>query len=573
LEETNRARIEEQKKKAEEEKQQREEAERKKKEDMETRRNEQIAAASIRRVIQKLKIIKPENFELVAKELAEAKEKHLETCGSLKELVVGEVDKAVEAAQEAKRVEEERKAEIERKKQEAIEKGKASIVELEGMVDSAVAACEKLKTATAEFTGKDVAALTVKSAEEMAQAIEEVGKEAKEKHKACTEFVMKKGQEMKVVDTLEKKKAAEEQAAKAAKAAEEKAAEGAEEKAAEGEEDKKEDKKEDPNKEERPSLSRLLLKVGETGKIIDATVREATEAKTKTLKKLEAKAKMDAAASVFAKYDKDKDQFLNKKEVTAYAKGEFKFNLTTPALDFIWRVVVGDGKGVAKKDFQSLKVAVGVQREKVQDEARKEARIAKEKAIAAKKEELQKQIDGVTKEVEAAEAKLQAAEKASTLNRAKDQSIPHLRALADAAETGGEETKEAVTTAAEAVAGLARDKQDEDLADELVKWLALAEKTVKMRMMKFEGRLKKLKTNAENYRKEAQRKEDSSKPKEEKEEKEEPPEKKAKVEDAENAEKEDSSNKEEKEEPPTKKAKVEDAENKEKEDEQKTTDG
>merc|ERR1712194_685843 len=239
------------------------------------------------------------------------------------------------------------------------------------------------------------------------------------------------------------------------------------------------EEEEKPEEEKKIVLGPLLAKVSEIGRNVDAAVKEATEVREKALKKIEAKKKMDSSLSAFTKHDKDRDGFLNKKEVTAYAKVEFKFDLTTPALNAVWRVIVGEGKGVAKADFQSLKVAVGVQREKVADVKRKEVRIARETAIAAK----------------------------TVLDRKlAPHSSAYLNTVASEIDEASEEAKGAVADALEAVAGLAKDKQ-EDLEPELNLWYGNLEKNVKSKTFKFEDRLKTQKGCAEKYRADAKKKE------------------------------------------------------------------
>merc|ERR1712194_938068 len=97
-----------------------------------------------------------------------------------------EIKAALEAALEAKKAEEEKKA-------EALEKGRAAMVELQGTTEAASSSCEKLKEAVEGFKAKDAATLTAKVAEAATKNLEDLSKDAKEKVKACTDFVMKNG--------------------------------------------------------------------------------------------------------------------------------------------------------------------------------------------------------------------------------------------------------------------------------------------------------------------------------------------------------------------------------------------
>mmetsp|Transcript_91246 Transcript_91246/g.282237 ORF Transcript_91246/g.282237 Transcript_91246/m.282237 type:complete len:1100 (+) Transcript_91246:84-3383(+) len=118
--------VEEQRKRLEEMKKQKEEEERQKREAMEKRQLEMRATTEIRRVQQKVRVSKLENFEEAKKELEEVMERELPKVGDKQqqiqdecEAVVAQVQKRVEAVKEMKRKEEEKK---EKEAQEAKKK-------------------------------------------------------------------------------------------------------------------------------------------------------------------------------------------------------------------------------------------------------------------------------------------------------------------------------------------------------------------------------------------------------------------------------------------------------------------
>lgn len=73
-----------------------------------------------------------------------------------------------------------------------------------------------------------------------------------------------------------------------------------------------------------------------------------------------------------ATYDANKDGFLDKKDLKKYALSEFKFTLPDPVADKIIKHLTAPGaKGVAKDDFQRIKVQIGIARDRQIDLQRK----------------------------------------------------------------------------------------------------------------------------------------------------------------------------------------------------------
>jgi len=166
-----------------------------------------------------------------------------------------------------------------------------------------------------------------------AKAIEQVGEEAEAMTKSCTQFVLKKGPELKsLVPTAKQTDPA------------------------------------DMNK----ALARLLSQIQELAVSSEVMLAKAKAAKAKVLKRTSAKERVRQGEDAFKKYDKDKDGFLSRSEVTAYARGEFSLKLPAKTVDKIWQnLVIEDTNGVAFKEFQHLKVMVGIAREVARDDHRK----------------------------------------------------------------------------------------------------------------------------------------------------------------------------------------------------------
>lgn len=108
---------------------------------------------------------------------------------------------------------------------------------------------------------------------------------------------------------------------------------------------------------------------------------------------------------MFKKYDRDRDNLLNRKEVAAYAKGEFSFDLPPEMIDLIFSQVVdtemGD-KGVPFEKLQLLKTTVGISRSRAQDAVNRKKKEERQRVLEAMKEKLLEDV----KEGEAALAKI-----------------------------------------------------------------------------------------------------------------------------------------------------------------------
>jgi len=119
-------------------------------------------------------------------------------------------------------------------------------------------------------------------------------------------------------------------------------------------------------------------------------------------KKLEAEAVMQKRQATFRKYDKDKDGFLNRKEVMLYAQGECNFAISEATVDKIFDVIVENGvKGVKGEDIQRLVTSVGIAREQERDKLRREQRLERESKTAELRVELEQCIQEVAGPVKA----------------------------------------------------------------------------------------------------------------------------------------------------------------------------
>jgi Ca2+-binding EF-hand superfamily protein len=433
---------------------------------------EQRATLNIRRMVQQLKGCKPEGFEDAKKQLEEVMQKDLANCGSQMAKMQEECTAGITAAQQrieqvkaAQKAEEERKAELEKKRKEAQELAEKLLGELTTLVDTAEEASKKLLEEAEPF--KEEKEFTLKEVEAVGKAVEEAGKEAKDKMKICTDFILNKGPEMKPGVQAETKPG-------------------------------------ENGSEVRPTLQKILSRISEHTRATDKALKEAETKKAALVKKAEAKKKLVAITKNFDKYDKDKDGHYSKAEVKAYAKGEFKFDVPALTTEQIWKVLVADGgKGVKKADFQRLKAMIGVAREKVKDDARRKAREEKEAEIAKMKEELTGKVKEVSTEVTATEEKVKAAEaqalplpsKAATMGSAA------MITLADETEALITEAKEKIAETRKSLAAVS-----EDVDADLKVWLAGQVKPEEFKLSKFEPRLTRSSNMVTNFREKGKKK-------------------------------------------------------------------
>merc|ERR1719206_673530 len=118
----------------------------------------------------------------------------------------------------------------------------------------------------------------------------------------------------------------------------------------------------------------------EAKRMVAMTVQAVTNAKGARLRTAMAKEEFDKCLASFKKYDSDKDGKLSRREIQAFSKGEYSFTIPSEGLDMLCEVLIDDGaKGVPLDDWHSVKMAVGLEREKARNVKRREAREAKER--------------------------------------------------------------------------------------------------------------------------------------------------------------------------------------------------
>lgn len=366
----------------------------------------------------------------------------------------------------ARQKEQEKKLEEERRKKELEEHARQLVQELDALVGGAETRAEQLK-ATAKPL-EDNAELSVTDVERTAQAVEDAGAEAKARTKACTDFILMRGPEMK-----------------------------------------------DPGpaipgqpSETKQSLARLLQRINECTRTTETAVMTARGKKNTAVRRAAARDKTKEMEAVFEKYDRDCDDMLSKKEVVAYSKGEFKFSVPEETLTRIWRNMVEDGsRGVHIDQFQWLRVAIGAARERERDVKRRAEREEKESVLTDMKADLLGRVKEAAKAVDEADQDVTKAEKqVQPLQvKAKTMPAPGMVALADETDEVIKEAKTSVAEARKQIDSLS-EGIDERFVKDLKAFLGTEAKQLEIRMGRMDGRLSRATNLSSRFREQAGKK-------------------------------------------------------------------
>lgn len=256
--------------------------------------------------------------------------------------------------------------------------------------------------------------------------------------------------------------------------------------------------------EEKISLTKLMARINEATKVADTTLRTTKFAEERATRKASAKKKMQDIGKVFDKYA-NKDGLLERKEVEKFAKAEF--DLKIPAAYFeknFFKVLVGNGKGVKKEHFQKLKASVGLLREQMQDDKRRETRIAREKELEKLKEEYTEKVKEATSEVEEAEAKVEKAEGEVTPlpPKAKTMVSSEMASAAEEAEALIKDAREEAATAKKTISELT-----EGCEPDLKVWFEGQKKKLEVRMTRVDQRVMRITSVCHKFREDARKKE------------------------------------------------------------------
>lgn len=472
--EAERKRQEEMRKKREEEQKRKNEEMKRKKEIDDKQRAEQKAILAIRRVTQKARLAQPENLDALVLELEEALKTELNNTGAQKDKIKEEAEqglqlakKRVEGIIEQRKKDQERKEAEDKRRQEAEVKAKELIKELETLVDAAESTSNALKDIAQPPESEDEMSLDV--VESLAQKVEEAGNEAKAATKACTDFIMANGAEMKDPSpTLPTQ----------------------------------------PPSEMKLAVSRLLQRINDCSKLADATVQSARGAKDKAVRKVAARARTKEMEVLFERYDKDMDAQLSKKEVLNYAKSELSFVIPEALADAMMKNLVEEGqKGVKLDRFTWMNMSIGIARELDRDRKRRKLRHEKEEQLRGKKLEVQERLkqvsaaaDEVDKEVARVEKKV-----APLLAQVKSTPEAEMLQLADQVDDMIKVVRVDVGGVRTQLERLA-DGLEEKFKEDLLVYLKEEAKTLEIKIGRFDHRLSRTTNLSARFREQALKK-------------------------------------------------------------------
>jgi len=252
----------------------------------------------------------------------------------------------------------------------------------------------------------------------------------------------------------------------------------------------------------------LLQRINECTRTTETAVMTARGKKNTAVRRAAARDKTKEMEAIFGKYDKDCDDMLSKKEVVAYARGEFKFTLSEETLTRIWRNMVEDGsRGVHIDHFQWLRVAIGASRERERDIKRRAEREEKESVLTDMKADLLVRVKEAAKAVDEADQHVSKAEKqVQPLQvKAKTMPAPSMVALADETDEVIKDSKASVAEARKQIDALS-EGIDERFVKDLKAFLGTEAKQLEIRMGRMDSRLSRATNLSSRFREQASKK-------------------------------------------------------------------
>eukprot|EP00933_Yihiella_yeosuensis_P033048 TRINITY_DN26757_c0_g1_i1.p1 TRINITY_DN26757_c0_g1~~TRINITY_DN26757_c0_g1_i1.p1 ORF type:complete len:946 (+),score=231.26 TRINITY_DN26757_c0_g1_i1:190-2838(+) len=315
-----------------------------KKKEAEKKGRERHSLLMLRRVMARLRLCKPENYQalmielgnvVVAEKMNLPPQFHIEV-----DKVKADAQKRVNTITECIKQATERKKIAEEQRKERVEEAKKHLDELEKLVQVAEVSAQSLFR-----LAEDKLPISETPTAEQVEAFEEEAKKIDEettaKYKVCLDYVAEHREKMEQVSDNKRigKRSVDVLA----------------------------------NRAEASNRTRIGAMAN-----VDHAKRLAFErqeqARVAAERKAAAEELVERERAVFKRYDKDGDGLLKKVEAKSYAKGEFGCEVSDDAIELLLhRLSEESGKdtvGVPFESFRDLKVAVGVSREVVRDRER-----------------------------------------------------------------------------------------------------------------------------------------------------------------------------------------------------------
>jgi len=460
-----------------EEEMQRRQAElKKKREEEEQRRQEQAAALIVRKVIQRVRIATPENYDELRAELEKMLEEQLENMGSQAEKVQQEAEKTLLQAQERVDQIAEKRIEDERKKEEEAIRKKEEAEKIDRLSKEAVEEVEEAEGKVSEGT-ESVKIESDSSPESILEAVqktEEVANDMKTVLDTVSKSLSEKREEMGNSQLAVTKL-----------------------------------------KDEFVALFKKLAVCRRKVATMKDAAKSSKELATRKTKALN---KETAVRELFNKFDKDKDGKLKRTEIAAFSKGKYDFELSGQVLDKILRQLAKDDIGVPFAKFSRCKAMVAIARSEVRARARRaeeaeKERIRKEEeakrqaVLEERKAEIQKVFSEADEILKSAEASSVKAEKLTakfdeTISN-DDLAASELSEAAESARASAVESRDHIAAAKEK---LAEAEGMECTDSELQAWRSKQASNQKPRISRAEAQLDRVDLAVKNAEERAARK-------------------------------------------------------------------
>lgn len=336
----------------------------------ERKQKEQESTSIIRMACQKIHIAKEETIQQLEQELYQTMQLHLPNCGFMMpkireecEQVLLQTKKRLEDMARQKAIDEERKARMTEQAEKLVDDFNIKVAAAE---EAAKMLTEKAEALTTIDT---ILQMSEKEIEQQNQVIQEAHKEANDRIKICHDYLQEYYMHMRVPDSPGQ-----------------------------------------PPATVNVSLQKISERLTATTTDKDAILVKCSNCRKMADKKKEAQKVMEGINAKFKSYDSNKDGFLDKKEIIAYSKKEFKFPLAEKDVTKILKALELGTKGVPQSDFQKLKVRIGCLREKVLDDARRKKREARELELEGYKDEFKAKLTKLDESTESVEAEVKKVE-------------------------------------------------------------------------------------------------------------------------------------------------------------------
>jgi len=334
---------------------------------------EQKAALGIRKVIQKMRAVGADEFEVVNAELEQVLQQELPNVGAQMEQLRNEAhqmramaQQRIETEKEAKRQEEERQKELERIRLEQEAARKEFLAKLGSQVDALEKQCTALKEAAASADGGDGDDTSADAAAAAAAAVRgDAGAAAKAACQACKDLLVANRANVEALRQMS---------------------------------------------ETKDDMIGMQARIHKGFEDINATIEKATAAHEKILRKAHAMSVLRKRTAVFEKYITHKQKGFAKAEIKKYAKGECGFDLSDEAATKIFQRLADASGHIPQERFQPLKLAVFIAKEEEASRIRRKEAEERRKQLEAQKAALQDDFDKIGRAADAVESAVAKAE-------------------------------------------------------------------------------------------------------------------------------------------------------------------